>query len=154
MATASTHTSAGTHLEQPKMEPSLTQAWKAFEDAFNRQDPREVASFWDPEGSLVGPTGTRGDGRSGVEKVYRQDLELFLRGTRSTFEPETVRMIGRDVAFMDCSHRIEGARLPDGTMGTMRLHLAVVARRAGDGWRWLDARPYAFLPPPPSSATH
>jgi uncharacterized protein (TIGR02246 family) len=154
MATASTHGTPGTHLEPPAMEPSLREAWKAFEGAFNRQDPREVASFWDPEGSLLGPTGIRGDGRSGIEKVFRQDLDAFLRGTRSTFEVDAVRMIGHDVAFVDCTHRIDGARLPDGTKGTMRLHLAAVARRSGDGWRWLDARPYAFLPPPSSSATH
>jgi uncharacterized protein (TIGR02246 family) len=154
MATASTHASPATRPATPKLDPGLAATWKAFGAAFNRQDPKEVASFWEQDGTLIGPTGTWGVGRSGVEKVYASDVEKFLRGTRSTFEVEAVRAIGRDLACIDLEHAIENAYLPDGSKGTLRLHLMVVARRSGDEWRWLDARPYAFLPEPPPASVH
>lgn len=154
MATASTHTIPAARPAAPKVEPGLAATWKAFESAFNRQDPKEVAAFWEQDGTLIGPTGTWGTGRSGVEKVYASDVEKFLRGTRSAFEVEAVRTIGRDLACIDCTHAIENARMPDGSKGTMRLHLVVLARRSGEDWRWLDARPYAFLPEPPAASVH
>ncbi len=154
MATVSTHTTPTTQHLPTALEPSLADAWKAFEAAFNRQDVPAVAAFWEPEGTLIGPTGIWGIGRAGVEKVYAHDVTNFLRGTRSTFEVLRIRMLGPDLACMDCDHTIAGARLPDGTTGTMKLHLTLVARRSGDQWRWLDARPYAFLPAPSSGAMH
>ncbi len=154
MASISTNTSSTPHREAPNLEPSLSETWKAFGAAFNRHDAHEVAAFWEPDGTLIGPTGNWGIGRSGVEKVYGEDVNTFLRGTRSTFEVQTIRMLGRDLAWLDVEHALDGARMPDGSTGTMRLHLVVLARRSGKEWRWLDARPYAFVPPPPSSSVH
>ena len=110
--------------------------------------------FWESDGTLIGPTGNRGSGRSGVEKVYADDLNQFLRGTTSTFTIETVRPIGRDLALLDMDHVIQGARLPDGTTGTMKLHTVILARRQEKEWRWLDARPYGFMPSKPATSVH
>ncbi len=148
MATVSTQGSPSTAHVPATVETSMADTLKAFEAAFNRQDTREVAAFWEQDGTLLSPMGAEGIGRAGVEKVYAADVATFLRGTRSTFEIDRVRMIGRDHAFLDLTHTISGARMPDGTTGTMRLHLAALARRSGDAWRWVDTRPYAFLPPP------
>lgn len=154
MATVTTETSTTIQPPMSIAEPSLEAAWRDFNSAFNRMDPKEVASFWDENGTLVGPTGNRGTGRAAVERVYADDLEMFLRGTRSTFTIETTRMLGRDLALVDVEHAIEGARLPDGSKGTMRLHVVALALRKGKDWRWLDARPYAFLPQPSRAAVH
>ena len=93
-------------------------------------------------------------GRAGVEKVFADDVNQFLRGTTSTFTIETVRMLGRDLAMLDMDHAIKDARLPDGTIGTMKLHTVILARRQGTEWRWLDARPYGFLPSIPTTSLH
>ncbi len=154
MESVSTQTSGSTQHGPATVEPSLTATMRAFEEAFNRQDAEEVAAYWDPEGTLIGPTGLSGIGRNGVESVYASDLETFLRGTRSKFEIQRVRKLGPDLAFLDLQHTISGARLPDGSTGTMTLHLAAVARRAGERWCWLDTRPYAFLPAPSPTSTH
>jgi uncharacterized protein (TIGR02246 family) len=154
MATVSPQSSSTPQVPTITIEPSLADTCRRFNTAFNRADVSEVASFWDPDGTLIGPTGNRGTGRSGVEKVYADDVNQFLRGTTSTFTIETVRMLGRDHALLDMDHAIQGARLPDGTTGTMKLHTVIVARRQGTEWRWLDARPYGFLPSRPSSSMH
>ena len=154
MATVSTQSSSVPQVSPPAVEASLTETCEKFNAAFNRADVKEVAAFWDAEGTLIGPTGNRGTGRSGVEKVYADDVNQFLRGTTSRFTIESARMIGRDLALLDMDHAIQGARLPDGTTGTMKLHTVIVARRQGTEWRWLDARPYGFLPSRPSSSMH
>jgi uncharacterized protein (TIGR02246 family) len=150
MATVSKQVSSPSQPAPAAIEPSLASAWKAFEEAFNRQDAHEVAAFWESDGTLIGPTGNVGIGRSGVEKVYTSDVATILRGTRSAFEIQRARMLGREYACVDLDHTITGARFPDGTTGTMKLHIVAVARRSGDQWRWLDTRPYAFLPAPPA----
>ena len=154
MATVTPQSSSSPQAPTITIEPSLADTCRRFNMAFNRQDVKEVASFWETDGTLIAPTGNRGTGRSGVEKVYADDVNQFLRGTTSTFTIETVRMLGRDHALLDMDHVIEGARLPDGSTGTMKLHTVIVARRQGTEWRWLDARPYGFLPSKPSSSMH
>jgi hypothetical protein len=96
--------------------------------------------------TLIGPNGARGVGRQGVEKVYAGNVETFLRGTTSAFTVETVRMLGKDLALVDVAQELRGARMPDGSLGTMKLHVVVLARRNGMDWLWVDTRPYAFLP--------
>jgi uncharacterized protein (TIGR02246 family) len=154
MASVSPQTSSTPQVALLTIEPSLADTCQRFNTAFNRADVKEVASFWESDGTLIGPTGNRGTGRSGVEKVFADDVDQFLRGTTSTFTIETVRMLGRDVAMLDMDHAIKGARLPDGTIGTMKLHTVILARRQGSEWRWLDARPYGFLPSMPATSVH
>jgi uncharacterized protein (TIGR02246 family) len=138
----------------PIVEPSLADTCKKFNVAFNRADAKKVAAFWEEAGTLIGPSGNRGTGQSGVERVFADDVNQFLRGTSSSFSIETVRMLGRDLALLDLEHAILGARMPDGTIGTLKLHAVILARRQGTEWRWLDARPYGFLPSKPSISLH
>jgi uncharacterized protein (TIGR02246 family) len=154
MESVSTQASVSTQHGATTAEPSLSATLQAFEEAFNRQDVKEVTGYWDPDGTLIGPTGLSGIGRSGVESVYASDVKTILRGTHSTFEIQRVRKLGPDVVFADIQHTVSGARMPDGSKGTMTLHLAAVARRAGERWYWLDTRPYAFLPGAPAASTH
>ena len=154
MATVSTQPSSTPQMPTRIVEPSLADTCKRFNIAFNRADVKEVAAFWEKDGTLIGPSGHRGTGQSGVEKVFADDVNQFLRGTTSSFSIETVRMLGRDLALLDLEHSILGVRMPDGTTGTMTLHTVILARRQGTEWRWLDARPYGFLPSRPSISLH
>lgn len=131
-------------------EPSLEAAWARFNEAFNRFDAEEVASCWAEDGTLVTPTGEVGIGRSGVEAAYRHDADTILKGTRSRFSIASVRRLGADLAFVDVDHELQNFRRPDGTTADMKLHVVMLARRSGNGWQWLDVRPYAFLPAQPS----
>jgi hypothetical protein len=57
MATVPTQTGTSTQPAPPTLEPTLADTWKTFEAAFNRQDVQEVAGFWEPDGTQIGPTG-------------------------------------------------------------------------------------------------
>jgi len=141
---------AAVRAEESKVDPSIAATVKRFNEAFNRADPKEVASFWAEDGTLVSPVGEWGRGRGEVQKVYAHDIELFLKGSTSTFRIESVRSPKGGVALLDLDHEIANARMPDGSIGTMKLHVVILAVKKGSGWQWLDARPYAFLKPPPA----
>jgi uncharacterized protein (TIGR02246 family) len=128
------------------IDPALEDTRKRFNDAFNRFDAREVASFWAEDGTLITPAGEIGRGRLGVERVYRGDVETILDGTTSTFTIVGERRLGPDLALLDLDHEMRGFKMPDGKPGTVKLHVVILAQRQGSAWQWLDARPYAFMP--------
>lgn len=133
--------------QHAQMDASLQKTLDAFSAAFNRLDAKAVASFWAEDGTLLNPMGHYGRGRAGVEKVFAEDARRFLAGATSRFVPKTARPVGNDCLFLDCDHEVHNARMPDGSTGTMILHLCVLAQRKGGEWKWLDARPYAFIRP-------
>jgi len=137
--------------EGPQVEPSLAASLKKFNEAFNRFDPKEVASHWAEDGTLVSPLGERAKGRAEVAKVYTHDIEMILKGTTTTFRIDSVRQLEGGLALLDLDHEIQNARMPDGSVGTMKLHVIILARKKGAEWQWLDTRPYAFLKPPPAA---
>ncbi len=138
--------------DDAKVDPSITATIDKFTEVFNRQNPKEVAAFWASDGTLVSPAGEWGKGRAGVEKVYGHDVDMFLKGTTSTFRVDSARMLKGGYALLDLTHEIQNARLPDGKTGTMSLHTVMLIRQSGKTWEFVDARPYAFLPPPPLAA--
>jgi uncharacterized protein (TIGR02246 family) len=138
----------GTGGQPATMDASLQKTIDAFVEAFNRFDAKAVASFWTEDGTLLNPIGNYGRGRAGVEKVFREDAQRLLAGSTSSITVRSARPVGTDTLFLDCDHEVRNCRMPDGTTGTMALHLVVLAQRTADGWRWADARPYAFVRPP------
>lgn len=131
-------------------EQSLEAACRRFNEVFNRFDAKEVASCFVEDGTLITPSGEAGTGRSGVETVYRHDRDTILKGTTSRFAIASVRKLGPDLAFLDLDHELRNFKMPDGSTGVMNLHVVILAKRTGDGWQWVDARPYAFVPKPPT----
>jgi uncharacterized protein (TIGR02246 family) len=131
-------------------EPSLEAAFRRFNELFNRFDTKQVASCWTEDGTLITPSGEVGRGRTGVEAAFRHDCDTILEGTTSRFTISSVRRLGSDLAFIDLDHELQNFRRPAGSRGMMKLHLVMLAKKSGNSWQWLDARPYAFVPPPPS----
>ncbi len=134
--------------QQPQVEHSLESTLRKFNDAFNRHDAREVASFWAEDGTLLTPSGQHGRGRAEIESVYGEDSQTILHGSTSRFAITDARSVGADCVLLDLDHEVKGLRRPDGTRGDATLHLVVLARRSRDGWQWLDARPYMFVERP------
>lgn len=143
-----TRQSTGT--QEQGFEPSLVATCRRFNDLFNRFDAEQVAACWTEDGTLITPTGEVGRGRSGVEAAYRHDCDTILAGTKSRFTISSVRPVGPEHAFLDLDHELQNFRMPDGSTGTMTIHVVILAKKHGTGWQWLDARPYAFMPRPPS----
>jgi uncharacterized protein (TIGR02246 family) len=143
-------TTQGVGTQESTAEPSLEAACRKFNEAFNRFDAKQVASCWTEDGTLITPSGEVGRGRSGVETAFRHDADTILKGTTSRFAIKSVRRLGSELAFVDLDHELQNFRMPDGSTGAMSFHVVILAKRSGNGWQWVDARPYAFVPRPPS----
>jgi len=138
--------------EGPTLAPALAETLKRFTEAFNSYDAKAVASFWAEDGTLISPVGEVGIGRDAVANVYQHDVDKIVKGSRSSFQPQLVRKLKGGLVLLDLTHEMQNFQMPDGTVGTMKLHVVILAQEKGGSWHWLDARPYAFLKPPPPPA--
>lgn len=111
-----------------------------FSAAWKANDGGAVASFFVEDGSLINPFGQRADGRTAVAAMYSEYFGGMLRGTSTTINLASVRAVEKDHAFADGEQTINA---PDGNV-VLVVHIAALLRRDGDGWRFVDARPYAF----------
>jgi uncharacterized protein (TIGR02246 family) len=143
-------TTQSTGTQAQGVEPSLEAACRSFNEVFNRFDVKQVAACFTEDATLITPTGGVGKGRSGVEKAFRHDVDTILAGTKSRFTIASARRLTPELVFLDLDHELQNARMPNGSTGTMTLHVVILAKKSGSSWQWLDARPYAFLPEPPS----
>ena len=72
--------------------------------------------------------------------MYSQYFGGMLRGTSTTINLASVRAVEKNHALADGEQTIYAA---DGNV-VLVVHLAALLRRDDDGWRFVDARPYAF----------
>jgi uncharacterized protein (TIGR02246 family) len=144
MAQTTTNTSTAGR-QQQNVDSSLEATIRKFAEAFNRHDANEVGTFWAEDGTVINPLGNHGRGPSGVAKVFRDDGETILRGTTSRFSITGSRKIGGDHVLLDLDQEVENFKMPNGTTGTGKLHVVILAQRRGEGWQFLDVRPYALV---------
>src|SRR5438876_755794 len=111
-----------------------------FAAAWKANDGATVAGFFVEDGSLINPFGQRADGRSAVATMYSEYFTGMLRGTTTVIDLASVRAVENNHAFADGEQTINAS---DGTV-VLSAHIAALLRRDGDGWRFVDARPYAF----------
>ncbi len=114
--------------------------------AWNSNDGASVGGCFTEDGSLVNPFGQRADGRASVTAMYTSYFTGMLRGTSTVFQLASARAVGDDHLFVDGVQTVKGA---DGQL-VLVLHLAALLRREGDGWRFVDSRPYSYATPPPA----
>jgi uncharacterized protein (TIGR02246 family) len=129
-----------------KVDPSLETANKKFTEAFNSFDPKAVASFFAEDGTLITPVGDVAHGRDEIAKLYGENVEKMFKGSKSTFTITGARKAGPDTQWLDIDHEVQNAHRPDGTTGTMKMHVIILAQKKGNDWKWLEARPYVFVP--------
>jgi uncharacterized protein (TIGR02246 family) len=111
-----------------------------FSAAWKTNDGAAVASFFVEDGALINPFGQRADGRAAVAAMYSEYFGGMLRGTSTTFNLASVRPVENNHTFADGEQTIYA---PDGKV-VLVVHLAALLRRDGDGWRFVDSRPYVF----------
>ena len=123
-------TNPNTAQQEANRDPSLEATRQKFNDAFNRFDAKEVASFWAEDGTLLTPGGDFGKGRSGVERAFQKDASTIFAGSRSTFTIVGMRRIGTDaLALLDLDHDLSNFARPDGTTGPSSCTSSSAARK-------------------------
>lgn len=131
---------------EAKVDPALEATNTKFTEAFNSLDPQAVAAFFAEDATLINPLGKVAHGRAEIAKVFAEDAGRIFKGATSTFTITGARKIGADTVWLDLEHVAKNAQMPDGKTGDITHHVVMLARKQGDQWKWVEARPYAFIP--------
>jgi uncharacterized protein (TIGR02246 family) len=115
-----------------------------YADGWKTNDGAAVASFFVDDGALINPFGQRADGRSAIAAMYSEYFEGMLRGTSTTLTLGGVRGVETEHAFVDGEQTIVSS---SGDV-VLVVHMAALVRHDGDGWRFVDARPYTLAAGP------
>jgi len=119
---------------------SVQAFFELFADTWETNDGVAVGDLFVEDGTLINPFGQRADGRTAIAAMYSQYFEGMLQGTSTTFNLASVRNVEATHAFADGEQTI----LAPGGEVVLVAHLVALLRRDGDGWRFVDSRPYAF----------
>ena len=139
-------------LAASKDEEAIKARVAEFITIFNKGDAKATAAFWLEDGSLVNPAGVVGKGRAEVEKVLAADLATILKGAKMEMTMVGFRSVDKNAAWIELEHTVSGATGPDGKpMPTMTFHVPCLMMKAGKAWMIAEARPYAYLQPPPGA---
>ena len=139
--------------KESKDEDAVKARVAEFIDVFNKGDAKALAAFWVEDGSLVNPVGTTGKGPAEIEKVIAADMATILKDTKMEMKVAQFRAVGKDAAWVELEHTVTGAKGPDGKpMPPLTFHVPALMEKKGKSWMIAEARPYAYLPPPPKGA--
>jgi uncharacterized protein (TIGR02246 family) len=121
--------------------------------AWNKHDPKLMASFWVEEGDVITPTGRVCKGRGEIEKLF-QDEQTGTGpwvGTTYAGTITDIRFIGKTTTVVDVDAEVSGAKGPDGNvMPPMKHHVTWVAVKKHGKWMAFATRPcIPHMPPPP-----
>jgi uncharacterized protein (TIGR02246 family) len=119
---------------------------ESFVSAWNGHDMRALAAVWCEDGDLLNTRGHLAMGRAAVQRMLSEEHAGPMRDSVAQMALTGLRSLGPRVELVDAQMTLSHVRAPDGRMlAPLPLHVTIVARREPEGWRYLSARPYAFL---------
>ena len=120
-----------------------------FVAAWNRHDPKEMASFMLRDGDLINPFGQWAKGRDEVAKLWAEEQSTVMKATTATTDAITVRTPAPNVAVADWDVTISGMTAPDGSvMPAMKVHATFVWLKKDGRWSIMAGRPMLPASPP------
>jgi uncharacterized protein (TIGR02246 family) len=135
--------SAQTH---PKVDPALEAMVQKFSEAFNRFDSKAVAAFHAKDATLINPMGDVAHGQDGIARMFDEFVAKRWKGSTSRFTVTGSRKVGPSITWLDLDQEVQNVTMPDGTTGTMKVHVVWLAQNVGGTWKVLEVRPYMFMP--------
>ena len=135
--------SAQTH---PKVDPALEALVQKFSEAFNRFDSKAVAAFHAKDATLINPMGDVAHGQDGIARMFDEFVAKRWKGSTSRFTVTGSRKVGPSTTWLDLDQEVQNVTMPDGTTGTLKVHVVWLAQNVSGAWKILEVRPYMFLP--------
>jgi uncharacterized protein (TIGR02246 family) len=123
-----------------------------FIAAFNKGDAKAAAAFFADDATLVNPAGVKATGSAEIEKVLTHDISTILHDAKMDMKVVQFHSIDKNAAWVELEHTVTGAKGPDGKPMNMTFHVPTLFVKKGKNWMVAEARPYAYLPPPPAAA--
>jgi uncharacterized protein (TIGR02246 family) len=117
--------------------------------AWNKHDPKLMASFFFPDGDLINPFGKHCHGTAEIEKLFTDEQSGPMAGTTYSGTIEHIRYLNRNIAIVDVAGEITGMKAPDGsTAPPFKHHVTWIAENKGGKWFAHGARAFVTIPMP------
>jgi uncharacterized protein (TIGR02246 family) len=133
---------------------ALREQVEGFAAAWNRDDPKAMASFWLAEGDIIQPFGRVAKGRAELEKLFTEEKAGMTKGTHFEVKELSAWSLAPGLAAADIEAEITGGTPPPSGSPAppTNNHIFAIAKQQGGTWRWWSVRAFAFLPAPPPAA--
>jgi uncharacterized protein (TIGR02246 family) len=128
-------------------EAEIRKLYAQYTAAWNKHDPKAMASFWTLDGDYMEPDGRHAKGQADVEKLFTQEQQTVFKDSTLALTIETVWFINQDVAMVDGKYDLSGVRDLEGKQLPVRSgHLTAVLMREDGTWKVAAGR--AMIPVP------
>ncbi len=133
---------AKAHPASPKSDvendTAVRKLYEQFTAAWNRHDPKTMTRMWVEDGDHLEPDARLAKGRREIETLLTLQHEGIFKETQLKLDLESVWFITADVALVDGTYDLTGARdLAGKDIGVRRGHLTSILLK--EGGRWLIA---------------
>ncbi|MGZ4963429.1 MAG: SgcJ/EcaC family oxidoreductase [Limisphaerales bacterium] len=139
----------GARADQKSEDAAIRQRHDEWSAAWNKHDPKLMASFFLPDGDLINPFGKHARGRGAIEQLFTQEQSGPMAGTTYSGTIESIRYMSKNIAIIDVAGEIAGMKSPDGSAAPpFKHHVTWIAEKKGAKWMAFGARAFASIPPP------
>ena len=136
--TASNEGGISTDLKNEKLVRAM---YEDLIDAWNRHDATAVAKLWAIDGDHLEPDGTIAKGRDAVTKLFTRQHETVFKESVLDMNLQDVWFHGDNLAIVDGSYELKGAKLPNGTeLAPRRGHFTSVLLYEDGRWQVAASR--------------
>jgi len=126
-------------------EAEIRKLYAQYTAAWNKHDPKGMASFWTLDGDYMEPDGRHAKGKTDVEKLFTQEQQTVFKDSTLALTIETVWFINQDVAMVDGKYDLSGVvDLEKKQLPTRSGHLTAVLMREDGTWKVAAGR--AMIP--------
>lgn len=94
---------------------TIRELYTDFVKAWNKHEVDKMSSRWAIDGDHIEPDGTVAKGRDEVTELLKKQHTGVFKDTTLTLTVKSVWMITDQVALVDGTYELTGAKLPDGT---------------------------------------
>jgi uncharacterized protein (TIGR02246 family) len=109
---------------------------RAFADAWNRHDMRDLANLFTDDANFVNVVGMWWKNRNEIESAHRAIHDTIFRNSRLEGRVASVVALAADIASVHYSWTLTGASAPDGSQaGTREGILLLIVQDEQPGWR-------------------
>jgi len=129
-------------------EQAIRQLYTSYDEIWAKADAKAMAQFWAEDAYHVEPDGRVVTGRAAMEKELADRFAGDLKGTRSKQSLDGIRFITPDVAVVDASYEVTGAKDAEGkALPPMQGRYVDIWVKKGGRWHIATDRPVAALRP-------
>jgi uncharacterized protein (TIGR02246 family) len=120
-------------------EKAIRKLYSDYNAAWNRHDSAALGNMWTIDGDYLEPDGTVLKGRAAVLEHFKKQHGSVFKDTVLSLNINDVWFITQEVALIDGTYDLVGAKLPDGTDIPKRSgHLTAVLLHETGRW-WITA---------------